>query len=68
MIAEYPDCPFKEVCRKFLEEGVTRTIGGRECISLITLDAQAEITTKKQLDYKLDEFDKTHRKGRIYEL
>jgi len=39
-----------------------------ECTSLITLDTQAEITTKKQLDYKLDEFDKTHRKGRIYEL
>ncbi len=38
-----------------------------ECTSLITLDAQAEII-KKQLDYKLDEFDKPHRKGRIYEL
>ncbi len=48
--------------------GVTRTIGGMECINLITLDAQAEIITKKQLDYKLDGFDEPHRKGRIYEL
>lgn len=68
VIAEYPDCPFKEVCRKFNEEGVLRTVGGMECINLITLNAQAEIITQKRLDYKLEEFDKPHCKGKIYEL
>jgi hypothetical protein len=65
---EIYDCPYKDVCRIIVEEGVTRFVGGLECINLITLNAAAEIITKKQLDYRLDEFDEPNCRGRIFEV
>jgi hypothetical protein len=63
-----PDCPFKDACRSFVKEGISRLVGGSECINLIDNAASVEIITKKQFDYRLEEFDKPQCRGRIFEV
>jgi hypothetical protein len=62
------NCSFKDVCRALAKEGVSRLVGGKECVTLIAHTAAVEIITKKTFDYKLDEFDKPECKGRIFEV
>nr|MDO8082871.1 hypothetical protein [Candidatus Freyarchaeota archaeon] len=59
-------CPFRDACTAFVDEGISRTIRGEECVSLITHVAVSEIITKKQFDYRLDKFDKLECRGRIF--
>jgi hypothetical protein len=61
-------CPYKDACRAFVNEGISRMVGGSECINIICHTAVAEIVTKKQFDYQLDEFDKPECRGRIFEV
>jgi hypothetical protein len=63
-----PNCAYKDACEALLNEGISRVVGGSECIYLIVTNAEAEIVTKKHLDYKIDEFGKLECKGRIFEL
>nr|MDO8083092.1 hypothetical protein [Candidatus Freyarchaeota archaeon] len=63
-----PNCPFKDSCKAVMNEGISRLVGGSECTVLITHNAVAEIVTKKQFDYRLDEFDKPQCRGRIFEV
>lgn len=60
-------CPYKDACRAFVREGISRMVGA-ECINIICHAAVSEIVTKKQFDYRLDEFDKPECKGRIFEV
>ncbi|MGQ9721847.1 MAG: hypothetical protein ACUVXA_11065 [Candidatus Jordarchaeum sp.] len=64
----FENCPHKDVCRKMVEEGVTRMVGGQECVALIGNTAGVSIITGKPLDYKLDTFDQPHCVGRIFEI
>nr|MDO8080963.1 hypothetical protein [Candidatus Freyarchaeota archaeon] len=64
----YPDCLFKEACRALLNEGLSRAVGGLECVALILLNAGVEIITKKTFDYMLDEFDEPECRGRVREV
>lgn len=68
IIAVHHDCPYKDCCRAQVNEGLTRMVGGRECIALLMANACIEIITKKQFDYRLDEFDKPECTGRIFEI
>ncbi|WXG41835.1 MAG: hypothetical protein WED07_13900 [Candidatus Freyarchaeum deiterrae] len=63
----YSDCPYKDTCRALLNEGISRLIGGLQCVNLILANACTEIITKKRFDYVLDEFDKPDCRGRIFE-
>ncbi len=62
------NCLFKDACRAFVNEGISRMIGGGECVALICHAAVAEIITKKLYDYRLDEFDKPGCRGRVFEI
>ena len=59
-------CPFRDACMAFVNEGISRMVGGEECVSLITHVAVTEIITKKHFDYRLDEFDTPECRGRIF--
>nr|MDO8082112.1 hypothetical protein [Candidatus Freyarchaeota archaeon] len=61
-------CMHKDACMALLEEGISRMIGGLECIILILINAGVEIITKKHFDYTLEEFDKPDCRGRIFEV
>ncbi len=63
-----PNCAYKDACDAFVKEGISRLVGGSECIYLIVTNAEAEIVTKKRLDYKIDEFGKLECRGRILEF
>jgi hypothetical protein len=63
-----PECPYKDGCKALFKEGVTRGVGGMECMCLIADTAAVGLITKKRLDYKVEEFDKPECKGRIYEV
>ncbi|MFB0561978.1 MAG: hypothetical protein ACETWM_12315 [Candidatus Lokiarchaeia archaeon] len=63
-----PDCSFKGACKALVNEGISRVLGGMECMSLIANTAVAGIITKKNLDYKLDKFDTPECRGRIFEV
>ncbi len=63
-----PNCLFKDACRALQKEGMSRMVGGSECINLIDNTATAEIITKKHYDYRLEEFDKPECRGKIYEI
>ncbi|MGQ9721982.1 MAG: hypothetical protein ACUVXA_11745 [Candidatus Jordarchaeum sp.] len=62
------NCPYKDACRAFINEGIGRLVGGQECINIICHAAVAEIITKKRFDYKLYEFDKPECRGKIFEV
>nr|MDO8082074.1 hypothetical protein [Candidatus Freyarchaeota archaeon] len=68
VVVVFHDCPFKEACRAFVDEGISRMIGGWECIALIIVNVGIEIITKNTLDYKLEEFDKPNCRGRVWEV
>ena len=61
-------CPYKDACRAFVNEGISRLVGGAECINIICHTVVAEIVIKKQFDYRLDEFDKPECRGRIFQV
>jgi hypothetical protein len=63
-----PNCIYADACAAFEKEGISRLIGGSECIFLIVTAVGAEIITQKHLDYKLDKFDESERRGRIFEF
>ncbi|MEM2145652.1 MAG: hypothetical protein QW279_09840 [Candidatus Jordarchaeaceae archaeon] len=63
-----PNCPYKDACRAYMEEGISRMVGGLECTNLTCQAAISEIITKKHLDYRLEEFDKPECRGRIFEI
>nr|MDO8083096.1 hypothetical protein [Candidatus Freyarchaeota archaeon] len=62
------NCPYKDACLAFMNEGISRLIGGSECINIICHTVVSEIVTKKQFDYRLEEFDKPECRGRIFEI
>jgi len=66
--AVHHNCPYKDSCRARVNEGLTRMVGGRECTALLMANASIEIITKKQFDYRLEEFDKPDCVGRIFEI
>ena len=68
VIVIVPNCCYKDACNAFVNEGISRLVGGSECIYLIVTNAEAEIITKKQLDYKIEEFGKSECRGRIFEV
>jgi hypothetical protein len=68
VIIVVPNCAYKDACEAFVKEGISRLVGGSECIYLIVTNAEAEIVTKKRLDYKIDEFGKLECRGRIFEF
>ncbi|MFB0563030.1 MAG: hypothetical protein ACETWM_17665 [Candidatus Lokiarchaeia archaeon] len=68
VIVIVPNCSYKDACNAFVNEGISRIVGGAECIYLIVTNAEAEIITKKQLDYKIEEFGKSECRGRIFEV
>ena len=63
-----PNCPFRDACSAVASEGISRLVGGEECVSLITTTAEAEIITKKHFDYRLDEFGEFECRGRVFEI
>ena len=63
-----PNCPYKDACRTYPKEGISRLVGGSECTNLTCLTVVSEIITKKHMDYRLGEFDKPECKGRIFEV
>jgi len=65
VIAEYPDCPSKKCAENFWGSDTHHRRNG---VHKPHNPRRTGGNNKKQLDYKLDEFDKPHRKGRIYEL
>jgi hypothetical protein len=68
VIVIVPNCYYKDACNAFVKEGISRIVGGSECIYLIVTNAEAEIITKKQFDYRIDEFGKSECRGRIFEV
>ncbi|MHA1645302.1 MAG: hypothetical protein ACTSV0_09745 [Candidatus Freyarchaeota archaeon] len=63
-----PNCPFRDACSAVMSEGISRLVGGEECVSLITTTAEAEIITRKHFDYRLDEFGEVECRGRVFEI
>ncbi|WXG39807.1 MAG: hypothetical protein WED07_03110 [Candidatus Freyarchaeum deiterrae] len=63
-----PNCLFKDACLAFINEGISRMVGGSECVNLIIPTAGMELITKKHFDYKLEEFDKPECRGMIFEI
>jgi len=61
-------CPFRDACKAFTRERISRMIGGEECVSLITHVAVSEIITKKKFDYKLEKYDELECRGRIFSV
>lgn len=68
VIAVISNCIYKDACTAFLKEGISRLIGGSECIFLIVTTVGAEIITEKHLDYRLEEFNELECRGRIFEF
>ncbi len=68
VITVVPNCIYIDACTAFEKEGISRLIGGSECVFLIVTTVGAEIITEKHLDYKLDKFDASECRGRIYEF
>ncbi|WXG39806.1 MAG: hypothetical protein WED07_03105 [Candidatus Freyarchaeum deiterrae] len=68
VIVAVPNCAYKDACEALLNEGISRLVGGMECIYLILTIFGPEIITKKHLDYKLEELDKPECKGRMFEV
>jgi hypothetical protein len=46
-------CDYADACRKIIQEGVARTIGGNVCAWGVSFSAFAEIVTKSQHDYQM---------------
>nr|MDO8083093.1 hypothetical protein [Candidatus Freyarchaeota archaeon] len=68
VIVVVPNCIYMDACSAFVKEGISRLIGGSECIFLIVTNVAAEIITEKHLDYRLDEFNESECRGRIFEF
>lgn len=68
LIVIISNCVYKDACRAFLDEGISRMLGGLVCINLITGAAFAEIITRKTFDYVLEEFDEPDCRGRIWKV
>ncbi|MFB0563261.1 MAG: hypothetical protein ACETWM_18830 [Candidatus Lokiarchaeia archaeon] len=62
------NCPFKDACIAFVNEGISRLIGGGECVALISHAAVTEIIIGNPFDYRLDKFDNPECSGRIFEI
>lgn len=62
------NCQYKDTCRALVDEGISRMIGGLNCITLSLGRIVIEIITRKQFDYVLDEFDDPDCRGRIFEI
>jgi hypothetical protein len=61
-------CPFRDACKAYMSEGISRVIGGEGCASLSTHAAVSEIITKKKFDYKLEKYDELECRGRIFSV
>ncbi|MEM3587422.1 MAG: hypothetical protein QXO71_08895, partial [Candidatus Jordarchaeaceae archaeon] len=68
LILIFSNCPFQDACKAFLEEGITRIVGGLECVILITGAAEIEVVTGKNFDYKLEKFLEPECRGIIFEI
>ncbi|WXG39808.1 MAG: hypothetical protein WED07_03115 [Candidatus Freyarchaeum deiterrae] len=68
VIVVVPNCIFMDACKAFAKEGISRLIGGSECVFLVVTDVGAEIVTEKHLDYRLDKFEEDECRGRIFEF
>jgi len=66
-IVFHPCCTHKDACMAFVDEGVSRMVGGLECIILGLINAGVEIITKKHFDYVLEEFNTPVCRGRMWE-
>jgi hypothetical protein len=66
-IVFHPDCTHKDACMAFVDEGISRMVGGLECVILGLINAGVEIITKKHFDYVLEEFNTPVCRGRIWE-
>jgi len=62
------NCPWKDACKAMDKEGITRMMGGQECVVLIANSAALSLVSGKQIDYKLDKFDQPNCEGRIFEI
>ncbi|WXG42051.1 MAG: hypothetical protein WED07_15030 [Candidatus Freyarchaeum deiterrae] len=62
------NCVYKETCLAFVDEGISRMVGGLQCIILMLGNAVTEIITRKHFDYALDQFDEPDCRGRIWEV
>lgn len=62
------NCQYKDTCRALVDEGISRIIGGLNCLNLSLGRIVLEIITRKTFDYVLDEFDEPDCKGRIFEV
>jgi hypothetical protein len=63
-----PNCIYMDSCIAFLKEGISRVIGGSNCVFLIVTTVGAEIITEKHLDYRLDKLHESECRGRIFEF
>ncbi len=68
VVVVVPNCSWKDACNALVNEGISRLVGGSECIYLIVTNAEAEIITKKHLDYRIEEFGGSECRGRIFEI
>ncbi|MEM2145981.1 MAG: hypothetical protein QW279_11515, partial [Candidatus Jordarchaeaceae archaeon] len=68
LILIFSDCPFQDACKAFIDEGITRIVGGLECVILITGAAEIEVVTGKNFDYRLEKFLEPECRGRIFEI
>ncbi|MEM3586700.1 MAG: hypothetical protein QXO71_05185, partial [Candidatus Jordarchaeaceae archaeon] len=68
LVMVVPDCPYKDACREYVNEGISRMVGGLECTTLNSQSVISEVITKKRFDFKLDEFDKPECRGRVFEV
>jgi hypothetical protein len=62
------NCQYKDTCRALVDEGISRIIGGLNCINLSLGRVVIEIITRKRFDYILEEFDEPDCRGRIFEV
>jgi hypothetical protein len=62
------NCQFKDTCRAYVDEGISRLIGGLQCINLMLGTVVVGIITRKPFDYILEEFDTPDCRGRIVEV
>ena len=61
-------CPYKDVCFKFEEEGITKMIGGKPCVVLRVLISAVSLMLNEECEYHLDEFNTPRCRGRVFIL
>jgi hypothetical protein len=68
VIVVVPNCFYMDACAAIVKEGISRMIGGSECVFLIVTTVGVEIVTEKHLDYRLDKFKEDECRGKIFEF